>query len=124
MRHFFTFLREDTPPSAIEAEQALIKECRKVLRWKGSLPMAVFFAGLRLREAMARLAALQARQDQADADAALRASMRRRFAPPGNPLDPFSRAGRADGPKPQPLGHNAPMLPATACWVPKPPLDV
>lgn len=124
MRRFFRFLREDTQPSAIEAEKALIKECRKVLRWRGAMPMARFFAALRLREASARLAALQARQDQAEADAALRVAIRRPFAPAGNPLDPISRAKSADRPKPQPLGHSAPMLPAAACWAPKPPLKV
>lgn len=121
MKRFFRLLREDTQPSAIEAEQALIKECRKVLKWKGSLPMARFFAGLRLREALARLAALQARQDQADADTALRESLRNRFAPAGNPLDPISRAKSADRPKPLPLGHSAPPLPAGALWKMPPP---
>ena len=118
MRRFLRLPREDAQPSAIEAEQALIKECRKVLRWRGSRPMARFFAGLRLGEASARLAVLQARQDQADADAALRESMRRRFAPAGNPLDPISRAKAADRSKPLPLGHSAPLLPASACWRP------
>lgn len=118
MRRFFRFLREDAQPSAIEAEKALIKECRKVLKWKGAQPMARFFARLRLGEASARLAALQARQNQAEADAALREAMRRRFAPAGNPLDPISRAKAADRPKPRPLGHAAPMLPAAACWRP------
>nr|WP_047575624.1 hypothetical protein [Methylobacterium sp. ZNC0032] len=124
MRRFFRFLREDATPSAIEAEKALIKECRKVLRWKGAMPMARFFAGVRLGEASSRLAALQAQQDRADADAALRESMRRRFAPAGNPLDPISRAEADDPTKPLALGHSAPPLPVAACWAPKPPLKV
>lgn len=87
-RFFQRFRKPDLSPD-IAAERALIKACTKAIRWKGSHPMARYFAGLRRDQAQDRLRALEAGQARADANAALRKASRQRGQQDRSPFDLF-----------------------------------
>ncbi|MGX1741094.1 hypothetical protein ACWIEX_06000 [Bosea sp. NPDC055353] len=108
-RFFQRFRKPDLAPE-IAAEKTLIKACTKAIRWKGSHPMARYFAGLRRDQAQDRLRALEAGQDRADANAALRKSVRQRGQQDRSPFDLFL-PGQASQ-KAKPIGTVMPDLPS------------
>ncbi len=109
-RFFQRFRKPDLAPE-IAAEKALIKACTKAIRWKGSHPMARYFAGLRRDQAQDRLRALEAGQARVAADAALRKSVRQRGQQDRSPFDLFL-PGQASQ-KAKPFAQAMPPLPTS-----------